>query len=98
MTDPTPFLGIPYDRADCVTLTMSYLGHSGIAASDPRTHPEEWVPCSRDDAVIITYRDRTHVAPVVGPYIIETRKRSTSHLLRVDRLRNLGVEYWRPRT
>jgi hypothetical protein len=92
-----PFLGVPYDKADCVTITMAYLDTIGVTARDPRLFPEDWEKCDRTDAVVLTYRARTHVAPVVGAHIIETRKGNTSYLMRIDRLRNMGVEFWRPR-
>lgn len=96
-TSLDPFLGVPYDKADCVALTMAYLDAVGITARDPRLHPDDWEKCSREDAVVLTYRARTHVAPIVGGHVIETRKGMASYLLRLDRLRNMGVEFWRPR-
>ena len=90
------WLRIPYGRADCVRLTRLFLRARGVRTRDPRTCPEAWQRCSKAEAVAITYRDRSHIAPIDGGYALETRPGHASRLVPVDRLKRFGLEFWRP--
>lgn len=98
MTPPIEsFLGIPHRDADCVALTLRYLEACGITAPDPRLHSEAWEPCSQDQAVIATYRDRSHVAALVNGCLLESRPGHVSYLLPIRRAAKHGLEFWRLR-
>ena len=90
------WLGIPYTRADCVRLTRLFLRARGVRSRDPRLWPEAWVKCSQAEAAAVTYRNRAHIAPVDSGYALETRPGQASHLVPVDRVKRLGLEFWRP--
>jgi hypothetical protein len=92
------WLGIPYERADCVRLTRIYLRALGIRTRDPRVYPEAWEQVDQADAMVVTYRKRAHMAAIVGrTWALEARPHRTSVLIRLARLAHLGTEYWRPR-
>lgn len=92
------FLGVPYERADCVEMTRRYLSACGVNMPDPRLHPQDWEACDQEHALVVTYRARTHIAAVVGQYMLETRKNGASCLMPLRRMVKMGLEYWRPRT
>lgn len=95
---PLPFgIGIPYELLDCAGLTVFFLRHRGIHVRDPQQHPEDWVGCEERDAVAVTYRRRTHIAPLYGDgYVLETKRGGRSRLVRLSLLRSRELEFWRP--
>lgn len=93
------WIGIPYARADCVRLTRAYLRARGYRSRDPRTHPDAWEQVGQREALAITYKRRSHIAPIVDGYVLEARKGHASMMVPLSRLiaRMGGVEFWRPR-
>lgn len=95
--DGSYWLGIPYARADCVRLTRLFLRAQGVRTRDPRRFPDAWVPAAPAEALAVTYRRRSHIAPIVaGCRVLETRPAHGSILLPLDRLRRHDLEFWRP--
>lgn len=92
MIDPTPFLGIPFEVADCVQLTLRYLRSRGIDATDPRLDLDAWEPCTADVADVATSCDRKHIAAIVDGRLLHARRGNTSCLLRMPAN---GIEFWR---
>lgn len=91
------FLGVPYDQANCVELTRRYLAACGVDMPDPSLEPHRWEACEQSQALVVTYRARTHIAAVIGQHMLETRKNGTSCLMPLRRMAKMGLEYWRLR-
>jgi hypothetical protein len=64
---------------------------------DPRLCPEAWEQCDRSQAIVATYRGRTHIAAVIGPHLLEAKRGAGSYLMRIERMRKMGLEFWRLR-